>query len=170
MRRLNVYQRWLVVFVVLLFLSLARGIVAFGIQTSVNDFRLIEFWMAGAMYFATVPPTGALYDRIAKLWVWMSLPLLAVVVARWLAVFTGIDVGVPRERFGADAAIRVINSPHTQHLPRPGVCPHIALLAGKSRSATDPDSQRGAVVVRRRSRSSDCLGCVAGGPERAVAP
>ena len=113
MRRLNAYQRWLVLFVLLLLLSLARGIVEFGIQASVNDFRLTEFWMAAAVYFATVPPTKALYDRIAKLWVWMSLPLLAVVVARWLAVFSGIDVGVPRERFGADAAIRVLDGPYT---------------------------------------------------------
>jgi O-Antigen ligase len=113
MRRLNAYQRWLVVFVVLLFLSLARGIVAFGMQTSVNDFRLMEFWMAAVVYFATVPPSARLYNRIATLWVWMSLPLLAVVVARWLAIFTGIDVGVPEERFGADAAIRVLDGPYT---------------------------------------------------------
>ena len=102
----------LIVFVVLLLLSVARGIVEFGIQASVSDFRLMEFWMAAAIYFATVPPAEALYDRIAKLWVWMSLPLLAIVVARWLAVFTGIDVGVPQEQFGADAAIRVLDGPY----------------------------------------------------------
>ena len=43
----------------------------------------------------------------------MTVPLMAIVVARWLAVFAGIDVGVPRERFGADAAIRVLNGPYT---------------------------------------------------------
>ena len=115
-RRLNGYQRWLVVLVILLVISLARGIVAFGIQTSVSDFRLMEFLIAGTVYFATVPPDAELYDRIAKLWVWMSLPLLGVVVARWLAVFTGIDVGIPQEQFGSDAAIRVLDGPYTFYL------------------------------------------------------
>ena len=73
----------------------------------------MEFWIAAAVYFATVPPSQRVYDRIAKLWIWMTVPLMVIVVARWLAVFAGIDVGVPRERFGADAAIRVLNGPYT---------------------------------------------------------
>jgi O-antigen ligase len=113
-RRLNTYQRWLVVFTILLALSLVRGVIAFGIQTSISDFRLMEFWIAAAVYFATVPPSRFLYDRIAKLWVWLTVPLMAVVLARWLDVFGGIDLGVPQERFGsADAAIRVLNGPYT---------------------------------------------------------
>jgi O-Antigen ligase len=112
-RRLSTYQRWLVLFVLLLVLSLVRGVIAFGIQTSVSDFRLMEFWIAAAVYFATVPPSHLVYDRIAKLWVWMTVPLMAIVLARWMAVFAGIDVGVPRERFGSDAAIRVLDGPYT---------------------------------------------------------
>ena len=55
MGRLATYQRWLVLFIILLVLSLVRGVIAFGIQTSINDFRLMEFWIAAAVYFATVP-------------------------------------------------------------------------------------------------------------------
>jgi hypothetical protein len=74
----------------------------------------MEFWIAAAVYFATVPPSRFLYDRIAKLWVWLTVPIMAVVLARWLDVFGGIDLGVPQERFGsADAAIRVLNGPYT---------------------------------------------------------
>jgi O-Antigen ligase len=113
MRRLSPYQRWLVLFIILLILSLVRGVIAFGIQTSVSDFRLMEFWIAAAVYFATVPPSHVIYDRIARLWVWMTVPLMVTVAARWLSVFAGIDVGVPRERFGSDAAIRVLNGPYT---------------------------------------------------------
>ncbi len=113
MRRLSPYQRWLVLFIILLVLSLVRGAIAFGIQPSVSDFRLMEFWIAAAVYFATVPPSHVIYDRIARLWVWMTVPLMAIVVARWLDVFAGIDLGVPRERFGSDAAIRVLNGPYT---------------------------------------------------------
>jgi hypothetical protein len=114
MRRLSTYHRWLILFIVLLVLSLLRGIIAFGIQTSVSSFRLMEFWIAAAVYFATVPPSQRVYDRIAKLWIWMTVPLMAIVLARWLAVFAGIDVGVPRERFGSsDAAIRVLDGPYT---------------------------------------------------------
>jgi O-antigen ligase len=113
MRRLSTYQRWLLLFIVLLVLSLVRGVIAFGIQTSVSDFRLMEFWIAAAVYFATVPPSHLVYNRIAKLWIWMTLPIMDIVVARWLAVFAGIDVGVPKERFGSDAAIRVLDGPYT---------------------------------------------------------
>ena len=113
MRRLNTYQRWLILFMALLFLSLLRGVIAFGIQTSVNAFRLIEFWIAAALYFATIRPSPLVYNRIAKVWVWMTVPLMAIVLARWMAVFTGVDVGVPREQFGADAAIRVLDGPYT---------------------------------------------------------
>jgi O-antigen ligase len=113
MRRLSPYQRRLVLFIILLVLSLVRGVIAFGIQTSVSEFRLMEFWIAAAVYFATVPPSHVVYDRIARLWVWMTVPLMAIVVARWLDAFGGIDLGVPRERFGSDAAIRVINGPYT---------------------------------------------------------
>jgi hypothetical protein len=112
-RRLGTYQRWLALFIILLILSVVRGVIAFGIQTSVSDFRLMEFWIAAAVYFATVPPGHLVYNRIAKLWVWMTVPLMAIVFARWLDVFAGIDLGVPRERFGTDAAIRVIDGPYT---------------------------------------------------------
>ena len=118
MRRLHPYQRWLILFTVILLLSLMRGVITFGIQTSVNDFRLIEFWIAAALYFATLGPSPMVYNRIAKIWVWMTVPLMAIVVARWLAVFTGIDVGVPRERYGADAPIRVLDGPYTFSSPR----------------------------------------------------
>jgi disulfide bond formation protein DsbB len=113
MRRLSTYQRWLLLFIVLIILSLVRGVIAFGIQTSVNDFRLMEFWIAAAGYFATVRPSHLVYNRIAKLWVWMTVPLMAIVVARWLSVFAGIDVGVPPERYGVGAAIRVLDGPYT---------------------------------------------------------
>jgi hypothetical protein len=113
MRRLSPYQRWLVLFIILLVLSLVRGVIAFGIQTSVSEFRLMEFWIAAVVYFATVPPSHVVYNRIARVWVWMTVPLMAIVVARWLDAFAGIDLAVPRERFGSDAAIRVINGPYT---------------------------------------------------------
>jgi hypothetical protein len=112
-RRLDIYHRWLVLFMVLLILSLVRGFIAFGIQTSVSGFRLMEFWIAATVYFATVPPSHTVYDRIAKIWIWMTVPLMAIVMARWLSVFAGIDLGVPRERYGADAAIRVLDGPYT---------------------------------------------------------
>jgi hypothetical protein len=114
MRRLSTYQRWLVLLVILLGLSLVRGFITFGIQTSVSDFRLTEFWIAAAVYFATVPPSHLIYNRIAKLWVWMTVPLMAIVFARWLDVFAGIDLGIPQERFGnEDAKIRVLDGPYT---------------------------------------------------------
>jgi O-antigen ligase len=113
MQRLSTYHRWLVLFIILLVLSLVRGILTFGVQTSASDFRLMEFWIAAAVYFATVPPSHLIYSRIAKVWIWMTVPLMVIVLLRWLDVFAGIQLGVPRERFGSDAAIRVVDGPYT---------------------------------------------------------
>ena len=59
------------------------------------------------------PPSNALNDRIGKLWLAMSIPMMVLVCLRWLAVFGGIDVGVPAAEFGADAAVKVIDGPYT---------------------------------------------------------
>jgi hypothetical protein len=48
----------------------------------------------------------------------MTIPML-LVSARWLAVFAGINLGVPLEKYGADAAIRVIDGPFTFFLATP---------------------------------------------------
>jgi hypothetical protein len=39
--------------------------------------------------------------------------MIILVCLRWLAVFAGIDLGVPAAKYGADAAIRVIDGPYT---------------------------------------------------------
>ena len=62
---------------------------------------------------ATFPPAVWLSDRIGRIWLAVSIPMMVLVSLRWLAVFAGIDLGVPAEKFGADAAIRVIDGPFT---------------------------------------------------------
>jgi O-Antigen ligase len=95
-----------------LFISLIRGVMAFGPQSSINDFRQYLFFAGVALYFATFPPSVNLYDRIGRIWLLMTIPMMVLVCLRWLAVFAGIDLGVPAEKFGADAAIRVIDGPY----------------------------------------------------------
>ena len=46
---------------------------------------------------------------------------MVLVCLRWLATFAGIDLGVPAEKFGADAAIRVIDGPYTFFLAHAAV-------------------------------------------------
>jgi O-Antigen ligase len=113
MRRFDRYQRWLLLLGVLLLVSLVRGAAAFGMQQSVNELRHYLFFAGVALYFATFPVSVALYDRIGRIWLAVSVPMMVLVSVRWLAVFTGIDLGVPAEKFGADAAIRVIDGPFT---------------------------------------------------------
>ena len=113
MRRFDRYQRWLLLLGVLLLVSLVRGVAAFGMQQSVNEFRHYLFFAGVALYFATFPASVGLYDRIGRIWLAMSIPMMVLVSVRWLAVFAGIDLGVPAEKFGADAAIRVIDGPFT---------------------------------------------------------
>jgi hypothetical protein len=112
-RRFTGFQRCLVLLGLLLLLSLARGATAFGIEHSVAESRLYLPFVSTALYFATFPPSNALNDRIGKLWLAMSIPMMALVFLRWLAVFGGIDVGVPMAKFGNDAAVKVIDGPYT---------------------------------------------------------
>jgi hypothetical protein len=112
-RRFTGFQRCLVLLGLLLLLSLARGASAFGIERSVAESRLYLPFVSAALYFATFPPSNALNDRIGKLWLAMSIPMMVLVFLRWLAVFGGIDVGVPAAKFGADAAVKVIDGPYT---------------------------------------------------------
>jgi hypothetical protein len=130
-RHFGRYQRWLLLFSILLLVSLVRGVSAFGVQQSVNDFRHYLFFAGVAIYFATVPPAVGLYDRIGRIWLIVSIPMMVLVSVRWLAVFARIDLGVPAEKFGADAAIRVIDGPFTFFLAHAFVLTIPALLRGE---------------------------------------
>lgn len=112
LRRFTAYQRWLLLLGVLLVVSLVRGMAALGIQASVNDFRQFLFFAGAALYFATFPWSSRVYDQIGRIWLLMTIPMMILVCLRWLALFAGIDVGVPMEKFGNDAAIRVIDGPY----------------------------------------------------------
>jgi hypothetical protein len=111
--RFDRYQRWLLLLGVLLLVSLVRGVAAFGMQASVADFRQYLFFGGVALYFASFPVSIRLYDRIGRIWLAMTIPMMVLVCLRWLAVFAGIDLGVPASKYGADAAIRVIDGPFT---------------------------------------------------------
>ena len=111
--RFTPWQRWALLVGIMLLLSLVRGAVAFGPQHAVAEFRLFLAFVAGALYFCTFPPSGRVNDRIGRIWLALSIPMMILVCLRWLANFAGINLGVPPEQFGADAAIRVLNGPYT---------------------------------------------------------
>jgi hypothetical protein len=111
-RNFDRYHRWLLLLGVLLLVSLVRGVAAFGMQASVADFREYLFFGGAALYFATFPVSIRLYDRIGRIWLAMTIPMMVLVCLRWLAVFAGVNLGVPASKYGADAAIRVIDGPY----------------------------------------------------------
>jgi hypothetical protein len=113
LRRFTRWQRWALLAGVMLLLSLARGAAAFGPQQAVAELRLFLAFVAGALYFATFPPSRRMNDRIGRIWLALSIPLMVVVCLRWLANLAGIDVGLPSAEFGADAAIKVLDGPYT---------------------------------------------------------
>ena len=113
LRRFDRFHRWLVLLAVVLFVSLIRGVAAFGPQASIADFRQYLFFAGVALYFATFPPSVRLYNRIGRIWLAMTIPMMVLVCLRWLAIFAGIDLGVPAAKYGADSAIRVIDGPYT---------------------------------------------------------
>jgi hypothetical protein len=112
-RRFTPLQRCVVLLGITLLWSVVRGVMAFGIEHSVAEFRLYLAFATGALYFATFPSSTRLNDRIGKIWVAMSIPMMILVCLRWMDNLAGIELGVPAEQFGADAAIRVINGPYT---------------------------------------------------------
>jgi O-antigen ligase len=112
LRRFDRFHRWLLLLGIVLLVSLVRGAAAFGPQPSIADVRQYLFFAGVALYFATVPVSIPLNDRIARIWLVMTIPMMVLVSLRWLAVFAGVDLGVPAEKFGADAAIRVIDGPY----------------------------------------------------------
>jgi hypothetical protein len=128
---LDRFQRWLLLLGVLLLVSLVRGVAAFGMQPSIADFREYLFFGGVAVYFATFSPAVRLYDRIGRIWLAMTIPMMILVCLRWLAVFAGIDLGVPAEKYGADAAIRVIDGPFTFFLAHAFVLTIPAWLRGE---------------------------------------
>jgi O-Antigen ligase len=111
--RFSPSQRWALLLAGVLLLSLARGMLAFGVERSVAEFRLYISFVAGMLYFASFPPSAWLSDRVGTLWLAFSVPMVALVGARWLDNLAGIDLGVPPEVFGADAALRVLDGPYT---------------------------------------------------------
>jgi hypothetical protein len=111
--RFTSFQRWVLVLGAVLALSLVRGATAFGVEHSVAEFRLFLPYLSGVLYFATFPPSAWLNDRIGRLWLAASVPMVVLVALRWLDIFAGIHLGVPREQFGADAAIKVLDGPYT---------------------------------------------------------
>jgi hypothetical protein len=121
MRRFSALQRCVVLLGVLLLLAIARGVMAFGVEHSVAEFRLYFAFACGTLYFATFPPSTSRNDRIGRIWLAASIPMMVLVCLRWLANFAGIDLGVPAEKFGADAAIRVIDGPYTFFLAHAAV-------------------------------------------------
>jgi hypothetical protein len=112
LRRIDRYHRWLVLLGVTLVVSLIRGAAAYGVQASVNDFRQYLFFFGVALYFSTFAPSPWRSDRIGRIWLVMTIPMMVLVALRWVQVFAGMDLGVPRATWGADAAIRVIDGPY----------------------------------------------------------
>src|SRR6478736_5197594 len=113
MQRLTSLHRWVLLLGVMMLLSLVRGAVKFGAQPAIGEFRLFFAFVAGTLYFATFRPSPRLNERIAKLWLAASVPMMVLVALRWLDTLGGIDLGVPKEQFGADAALKVLDGPYT---------------------------------------------------------
>lgn len=111
-RRLAPFQRWALLLAGVLLVSLVRGVLEFGVERSVAEFRLYLSLISGILYFASFPPSEWLADRVGVIWLAASIPMLALVSLRWMANFAGIDLGVPPEEFGADAALRVLDGPY----------------------------------------------------------
>ena len=128
MPRFTPWQRWTLLVGIMLLLSLVRGAVAFGPQHAIAEFRLFVAFVAGALYFCTFPPSSRLNDRIGRIWLALSIPMMILACLRWLDNFAGINLGVRaggirrrRGRQGAERAVHV--------LPGERVHPHGSLLA-----------------------------------------
>jgi len=87
-------------------LSLARGVLAFGVEPAVNEFRRWLALLAGALYFSTVEPVRAWYDRIALVWLAGVAALVALALLRWAALAVGVSGGI----LGEGGSVRVLDA------------------------------------------------------------
>jgi hypothetical protein len=131
LKRFDRFQRWLLLLCVLLGVSLLLGVAAFGVQTAVNDFRQYLFFIGGALYFSTFAPSPGLSARIGRIWLIMTVPMMLLAGLRWVQNFAGLQLGVPASKWGADAAIRVLDGPYVFFLAQAFVLTIPAWLRGQ---------------------------------------
>jgi len=112
LKRFDSFHSWLLLLGVALGVSLLRGVAAYGMHSAVNDFRQYLFFFGVALYFSTFAPSPGLSARIGRIWLVMTVPMMLLVSLRWLQNFAGLHLGVPAAKWGADAAIRVIDGPY----------------------------------------------------------
>jgi hypothetical protein len=131
LKRFDRFQRWLLLLGVLLGVSLLLGVAAFGVQTAVNDFRQYLFFIGVALYFSTFAPSPGLSARIGRIWLIMTVPMMLLAVLRWVQNFAGLQLGVPASKWGADAAVRVLDGPYVFFLAQAFVLTIPAWLSGQ---------------------------------------
>lgn len=92
-RRLTTGQYILLAIAALIVLSLLRGVMAYGIQRSVNEARSWIAFASAAVYFSTVGPAASVRSRIGRLWLWSGVVLAALAVVRWAVLAAGVPLG-----------------------------------------------------------------------------
>ena len=110
-RRLTALECVLMLLGFMLLLSLVRGVLVFG-QQSVSEYRRFAPLISTAIYFSSFPPSRVRNDRIGRIWLALTIPMVVLIGLRWVQNLGGVNLGVPVEEFGADAALRVVNGPY----------------------------------------------------------
>ncbi|MEK6442230.1 O-antigen ligase family protein [Pseudonocardia sp. T1-2H] len=131
LKRFDRFQRWLLLLGVVLGVSLLRGAAAFGIHSAVNDVRQYLFFFGATLYFSTFAPLPGLSARIGRIWLVMTVPMMLLAGLRWLQNFAGLHLGIPAAKWGADAAIRVLDGPYVFFLSQAFVLTIPAWLRGQ---------------------------------------
>ena len=131
LKRFDRFQRWLMLLGVLLGVSLLLGVAAFGVRTAVSDFRQYLFFIGVALYFSTFAPSRGLSARIGRIWLIMTVPMMLLAVLRWVQNFAGLQLGVPASKWGADAAVRVLDGPYVFFLAQAFMLTIPAWLSGQ---------------------------------------
>jgi hypothetical protein len=106
-------RRLLTLICVLTIVALVRGVLLYGPESAVREFRTFLQFFGAAWYFATVKPTSERRERIAKVWLVVAAVLVGVALMRWAALAAGLPpTGIfTRER--EVAGLRVIDNRST---------------------------------------------------------
>jgi hypothetical protein len=104
-------QRLLIAIVLLLLLSLARGIADHG-QPAVVEVRSFIRVYGVALYFSTVVLSDHLLDRIGWAWVVAGMVLVAILSLRWVGALAGIPLGLlDATHASARYALKAVSGP-----------------------------------------------------------
>ena len=104
---------------VVFLMSFIRGIGSSGLLAAGVDGRAYFYFLAAALFFATVPVSQGLSAKIVNMWLLGAAALILLAVFRWTAAFAGLGLSAQWQEFSGGAGgsnLRVLTAAQAMFL------------------------------------------------------